>query len=113
MYNLLFRRFFCRKGFYAINVQAICDGRRRFLDVSIRCPGAVNDNLAFGLSSMYKWLDAGHLADITRSAAACLGLPNGFWVAGDNAYTCSDSLVVPFSGSGITAEEDNFNFYHV
>jgi hypothetical protein len=107
------RRFYCRKGFFAINVQAICDSQRRFLDASMRCPGAVNDNLAFGFSSMYKWLEDGGLADLTRTAATALGLPNGFWIAGDNAYTCTDSLVVPYPGSGITAEDDNFNFYQV
>jgi hypothetical protein len=109
------RRFYCRKGFFAINLQAICDSRRRFLDASMRCPGSVNDSLAFGFSTMYKWLAEDGLANLTRNAAAELGLPNGFWIAGDNAYVCTDSLVVPFSGRGdaITKDEDNFNFYQV
>lgn len=108
------RRFWCRKGFYALNVQAICDSRRRFLDASIKCPGSVNDNLAFGLSGMFQWLHAGGLLNVTSSYAASeFGLPRGFWIAGDNAYSCTDSLVVPYPGTDLEADQDNFNFYHV
>jgi len=82
--------------------------------VSIKCPGSVNDNLAFSVSGMYRWLAADGLASLTREVAfSRFGLPNGFWLAGDNAYTCSDSLVVPFPGTDLSPDCDALNFYQV
>jgi hypothetical protein len=39
--------YFCRKGFYALNVQAICDKLRRFLWVSTGHKGSTHDSTAF------------------------------------------------------------------
>jgi hypothetical protein len=41
-------KLFCgRKHKFGLNMQAICDARRRFIDVSIRNPGATSDFIAF------------------------------------------------------------------
>eukprot|EP00873_Tetraselmis_striata_P009330 jgi/Tetstr1/429594/TSEL_019493.t1 len=45
------------------------------------------------------------------------GLPDGFWIVGDDAYVCSDYLITPHSTSAIRRAGkdgvylDNFNFY--
>ena len=42
------RVFRCRKGFYALNIQAIADRDGRFLHASVgRCPGAAHDSYAW------------------------------------------------------------------
>jgi DDE superfamily endonuclease len=46
----------------------------------------------------------------------CDSLPFGYWVAGDAAYACSESLLVPFSAMQLQGNIDGiwgdaFNFY--
>jgi hypothetical protein len=106
----LIRLFFSRKGFFALNAQAICDAERRFLGLSICAPGSTNDNLAWDLCSTAKWLKAGGLHDVSVGAADELGLPSGFFLVGDNAYTNSDSMAVPFQGSGLTHAQELYNY---
>ena len=48
----------CCKGFYGLNVQAICDAHNVFTFVSIDCPASVHDSLAFHLSTLGQNLEA-------------------------------------------------------
>ncbi|XP_043474045.1 uncharacterized protein LOC122506114 [Leptopilina heterotoma] len=41
-----------RKGYYSINMQGICDARRRFIDVFAGCPGSVNDARVWQMSDI-------------------------------------------------------------
>eukprot|EP00960_Hanusia_phi_P018441 543816-Hanusia_phi.AAC.1 len=56
-------QYFTRKGFYAMNVQAVCDANYRFLWYSIDNPGSVHDSLAFGKGSLCRALSGGILQD--------------------------------------------------
>ena len=39
-------------------------------------------------------------------------LPLGYFVAGDNAYGCTEHLLTPFSGEGgLVASQNNYNYY--
>jgi len=106
------KRFWSRKGFYALNLQALVDANRKFLDLSIRSPGSTNDNLAWSLSNTAHWIEEGGLTTLTKDLAFELfNLPNGFFVVGDNAYTCSDFLIVPYPGSDLSISQDSYNFY--
>jgi len=81
-----------------LNVQAVCDARGRFLDMSVVFPGSSSDCLAFEGSSLFQRLEAGLL-----DAGLCL--------FGDNAYINDVFMATPFSGvSGGT--KDSYNFYH-
>ncbi|XP_052260994.1 putative nuclease HARBI1 [Dreissena polymorpha] len=54
----------CRKGFHAINVQAVVDANMRFTDVVSRWPGATHDAAVFDSSGVKEYLstnDVGHL----------------------------------------------------
>ena len=48
--------FYSRKGFYAVNVQAIVDKKKRVLFRSIISRGAEHNSTAFKNSALYKWL---------------------------------------------------------
>ena len=56
--------YYCRKKFYSINVQAMCDSKRRFTFVSVKAVDSIHDSTAFGLSWLgklinqrdYRWL---------------------------------------------------------
>ena len=45
------------KGFYSINMQAICDSERRFLDIFVGYPGSVHDTCILK-NSPFTWLDS-------------------------------------------------------
>jgi len=92
------RDFFNRKGFYSYNLQAMCDSHYRFTWGSIKCPGSAHDSFAYGMTDLADALTSGQL-------------PEGFWIAGDDAYPCSNSLLTPWSGRGISVYKDAFNFF--
>jgi DDE superfamily endonuclease len=56
-------KFFCgRKHKFGLNMQAICDARGRFLDVSLMFPASTSDILSFESASIYQKLQDGLLA---------------------------------------------------
>ena len=59
---LLYRN---RKQFYSINLQAMCDGNRKFLWWSMMAVGSTHDSLAFAMSKLGQLLEK-------------VGLPNGY-----------------------------------
>jgi hypothetical protein len=48
--------FYSWKGYFAVNVQAIVDKKRRILFQSVMSCGAEHDSTAFKHSSLYTWL---------------------------------------------------------
>ena len=68
-------KFFCgRKKRFGLNMQAICDNKRQFLDIDISHPASTSDYLAFGTSPICTLLDIkGFLAP-------------GLTIYGDNLY---------------------------
>jgi hypothetical protein len=74
------------------------DRRYKVLYVSTKCAGATHDNLVFSVSTLHHRLMSGELQD-------------GFWIAADDAYTCSDSIVTPWPALGLIDPAKNaFNF---
>jgi DDE superfamily endonuclease len=94
--------YYCRKGFYALNVQAICDRRKRFLWCSTGHKGGTHDSRAFSETNLYELLDK--LAeDLKRE---------GLYLAGDSAYALAVFLLTPFDNPEAKSMQDAFNFYH-
>ena len=67
------RSFYSRKGFFAINVQAVCDVRKRFIFVGMDMPGSSHDARAFGMCALWEAIQLGFIA-------------RGFYLLGDAAY---------------------------
>ena len=88
--------FFCRKQFYSLNVQAVCDSRTRFLCVSIVCPGSCHDSVAYAQS------------DMPQRVAA---LPGLYHIVADAAYPESEKVLCPFAGRGLPTLEDSYNYH--
>lgn len=100
--------FWARKGFYAVNVQAICDASRKFLFWSCKAPGRTNDNLALcftplGRGLMTPWEDLPPLQQ---------PIYPGYYVHGDLAYGCTRYIICPYKGTNLSKSQDAFNFYH-
>jgi hypothetical protein len=67
-----------RKGFFALNVQAMCDCNYRLTFASALCPGSTHVSTAFAVSS---------LSTLLSCEDEKFLLP-GFWISGDEAYVC-------------------------
>jgi hypothetical protein len=97
--------FFCRKQFYALNVQAIVDSKKRFLWVSTSHKGSTFDSVAFGHTALHRVLE--ELSPWLRR--------NGFYLIGDAAYNLASWMIIPYShGARMHSKDvkDSFNFWH-
>lgn len=93
------KKFYCgRKKKFAMNLQAVCDAKRRFLDICIRQPGSTSDYLTFRTSSIFH--------DIETKGFLC----NGLALYGDNAYVSNEYMVTPFRAVS-SGPKDAFNYY--
>ena len=92
-------KFFCgRKGKYGLNLQGVCDAKRRFTYISVQHPATASDYLSFVTSSLYQQLTQGS------------GLPSGFCLYGDNAYVNESYMCVPFPNTS-SGPKDAYNYY--
>jgi hypothetical protein len=94
--------YYCRKGFYALNVQAICDKLRRFTWVKTGNKGSTHDSTAFTGTRLNQEL-------LSKMAAKLCA--RGFFLIGDKAYPLLVYLLVPFDKPGSLSAEDAFNFW--
>jgi len=98
--------YYCRKGYYALNVQAICDKKKRFLWVNPSNKGSTHDSSAF--------LN-GRLWDLLVEKRDKL-IAEGLHLVGDLAYPLTGFLQVPFELPDLvndpTRSKDGFNCYH-
>lgn len=94
--------YFCRKGFYALNVQAICDKLRRFLWVSTGQKGSTHDSTAFNGTKLNQEL-------LEKMAKKLQEM--GFFIVGDSAYPLLVYLLVPYSNAVGMSPEDAFNYW--
>lgn len=97
--------YYCRKGFFALNVQAICDRSKKFLWCYTSNKGSTHDSTAFTNSRLYSLLT--QKADALQEA--------GFYIVGDSAYNLTPFLLVPYSTDEVrqapTEMCDTFNFF--
>ena len=97
--------YYCRKGFFALNVQAICDRSKRFTWVYTSNKGSTHDSVAFTNSRLFSLL----------SAKSVILQQQGFYLVGDSAYNLTPFLLVPYSSDNVKNDScdmcDAFNFY--
>merc|ERR1719491_2544153 len=92
-------KFFCgRKKKFGLNLQAICDHRKRFMDVFIGFPGSASDFLCYCNSSICEKLNTPGF------------LVPGLCIYGDAAYANNMSMCVPYK-SVSSGPKDALNFY--
>ena len=93
--------FFCRKNFYALNVQALCDIKKQFLWVSTGHHGCTHDSTAFSEMQLHEFLL--EIGDKLKES--------GFFLVGDSAYSLAAWMHVPFDDAEGSSSEDAFNFW--
>jgi hypothetical protein len=87
--------YYNRKGFYAVNLQAVCDSAKRFLYMDISCPGSTHDSTAWGVTSCARLLERGELDE-------------RFFIAGDEAYKSGSAMVTPWPGRNLGVHSASF-----
>jgi hypothetical protein len=97
--------YYCRKGFFALNVQAICDRSKRFLWCYPSNKGSTHDSVAFTNSRLY--------TSLTQHASTLEA--KGFFLLGDSAYNLTPFLLTPYSTDEVQKDSsnmcDSFNFF--
>jgi hypothetical protein len=80
-------QYFCRKGCFSINAQAIVSAERKFLWVNCSSTGPSHDSTAYLSTSLSRAVDEG-------------ALPPAYFFVGDEAYkACCEQIVTPFPGT--------------
>ena len=102
------KTYHCRKGFYAVNVQGICDADYRITYASIaRAPGATHDSYAWSLDPLHNRLhgDDSPIAQMLKR--------RGYYLIGDDAYAASHTMVVPWPGKyPADSPQVAYNYWH-
>ena len=97
--------YYCRKGFFALNVQAICDRSKRFTWCYTSNKGSTHDSVAFTNSRLYSLFT--EKVDLLEE--------KGFFLVGDSAYNLTPFLLVPYSTDEVRDDSsemcDAFNFF--
>ncbi|KAL5495700.1 hypothetical protein ACEPAI_1164 [Sanghuangporus weigelae] len=94
--------YFCRKKFYAIILQAVCDDTLRFLEFDMGWPGNVQDSTVFRESGIWKQKGEHFQHDE--------------FLLADKGYPLTKFTIRPFTDSDLTNDEDesrrrrDFNF---
>jgi len=98
--------YWSRKGFFALNVQAICDSNCEFLWMSCKAPGSSHDSSALACSDLCQGLRA------PGSPLVALMVREGLCITADEAYRDSEVFSVPWPGGGGADQwRDADNFY--
>lgn len=98
-----------RKGFPAINVQAIADGNARCRWLSVLSPGSTHDATAWVCSTFaQRW------AQMNVTYPDNPDTKRLFWLAVDDAYGASKNMLCPWPGTGLRKRyqfKDAFNYF--
>jgi hypothetical protein len=87
-----------RHGCWGLVVLAGCDARCRFTMFSCINTGSTNDVTAWNMCDLKTLLMNGRL-------------PEPYFLIGDEAFSCTNYLLTPYSGRGLGVWKDSFNYH--
>ncbi|XP_044750059.1 putative nuclease HARBI1 isoform X2 [Coccinella septempunctata] len=87
-----------RKGYFSINVQAVCDAGLKIINIIARWPGSVHDSTIFNDSPLIVEMEQ--------------GLYGNCYLLGDSGYACKPFLLTPVLNPGTEAER-RYNQAHI
>ena len=83
------QRFINRKGFFSLNVQAVCDAQGKFTNLVARWPGSAHDSRIFAESQLSLEFERGEISGL---------------LLGDPGYPCLPHLMTPIGRPNTPAE---------
>jgi hypothetical protein len=87
-----------RKCSYGILALAVADLRGKFLMFNVNSSGSTHDSVAWRTCTLQDRIAKGEL-------------PEGLFLIGDEAFSCTNQLQSPWSGRGLGRFKDSYNFY--
>lgn len=83
--------FFCRKQFYAVNTQIVCDANENVLDIVARWPGSTHDQTIFANSNIFeRFLNRAFVRNGRHSI-----------LLGDGGYRSEEFLATPLRATNL------------
>ena len=95
-------KYYCRKGFNAINVQVIVDRDKKVLWRHIGARGSSHDSPTFHKSRLGQLLQR-WAKELNRK---------GLYIIGDSAYALRSYLMTPYDNVKPNTKEDHYNYFH-
>lgn len=96
-------KYFNRNHYYSLNLQAIVDADKKFLDIHCGEPGSLHDARVLRRSPFF--------SDVIANQNVIF--PNNTFIIGDSAYPNNSWIVPPFRDTGrLTDQQKHFNFIH-
>lgn len=92
------RKYFNRKGFFAICFQAAVSADYKFVFVSARHAGSTHDSTAFHATQLHTVIMNGKMPCWARIAA-------------DDAYVNGNHILTPYSAHNLSQKQKSFKFY--
>lgn len=89
-----------RKGVWGIVILAICDAKCRILMWNANNPGSTNDCVAWERCPVHEMLESEEYRDRLRTK----------YLFGDDGFSTTRYLLTPWSGRGLSADKDTYNF---
>lgn len=91
--------YYNRNNMHSVILQAVCDDKKKIIDVFVGTPGRVHDARVFRISPLFNLLRNGHPT-----------ISENEHLIGDNAYPLSAFLLKPFRDNGhLTPRQTRFN----
>ncbi|VEN56256.1 unnamed protein product [Callosobruchus maculatus] len=85
-----------RKGFYSIQMQAVCDHRRKIIDLFVGYPGSVHDSRVFRNSPL----------KLSQQKQKCAP----YYLLADSGYPLQKHVLTPYRDRGnLNRYQNNFN----
>lgn len=94
--------YYNRKGYYSINVQAVCDSNLKILAINARYPGTTHDAAIWATSSVNRYLRRKFLEGDQRT-----------WLLGDSGYPLSPWLMTPIMDAPENSPEARYTVKHI
>jgi hypothetical protein len=88
-----------RKEYWALVIMGGCDANLKFGLFSAMSSGSTHDSIALEFTSFKQKVLDGKM------------LPPQYYTVGDEAFKCTDQLLVPWSGTGLGPWKDSFNYH--
>lgn len=88
------------KGYFALNMQDMCDCAYRFQYVSAVNPRSTQDSMEFAMSGISMLISS------QIGSVLC-----GYWIAVDDAYCCNNWISTPLPCRQIRVLQDSFNYW--